>query len=169
MEKIRLRGQYSNRFVLVDDADFPHLSKFRWYGHTGKRDLTVYAATSRGAINGGHILMHRLLFGLQKGDNVRLDHIDGNGLNNQKYNLRVATYVQNGSNRRGPESISTSGIRGVSWHKNAKKWRAQIKVRGQVIHLGMFNSIASAINARQIAGEHYHGEFRGKLSSVGYL
>ena len=83
--------------------------------------------------------------------NQEIDHIDGNSLNNCIENLRATTHKQNCENRKGANKNSKSGVKGVSWAKNVKKWRAQIQNNGKVKNLGYYKNIEDAIAARIVA------------------
>jgi hypothetical protein len=86
------------------------------------------------------------------------DHIDGNGLNNRRSNLRVATPHQNNANQ--PlRKDSGSGLKGVSWKKANRKWQAKIRVNRQDIHLGLFSDTEEAHRAYCEAARKYFGEF----------
>lgn len=87
-----------------------------------------------------------------------VDHIDGNGLNNTRVNLRVANSTENARNTR-LRKDNTSGFKGVTWHKKNRKWRAVIKVDGGQKHLGMFDTLEAAYAAYCKAALHYFGEF----------
>ena len=87
-----------------------------------------------------------------------VDHIDHNGLNNQKYNLRIATHSQNCQNRR-PCKNSSSKYRGVCWHKKNKKWTAHIKIDKKTIYLGIFESEEDAAMAYDAKAKELHGEW----------
>jgi len=93
--------------------------------------------------------MHHLILPRKKG--LITDHINGDKLDNRKCNLRYATYQENNRNRR--------NVRGYSWHKNYKKWYAQIKVNKKNIYLGCFITEKDAKNTYQEAREKYFGEF----------
>ena len=83
-----------------------------------------------------------------------LDHIDRNPINDSIENLRPTSPMYNMRNK----SIhinNTSGITGVSWNKNSKKWESNIKIKGKKIHLGLFTNIESAIKARKEAEIKY--------------
>lgn len=88
----------------------------------------------------------------------RIDHKDGDTLNNRALNLRPATHNQNMHNSKIPAS-NTSGYKGVSWHKTNKKWAANIKVNGRKIHVGYFLTPEAAFEARNSAADTLHGDF----------
>ena len=77
-----------------------------------------------------------------------IDHIDLNPLNNCRNNLRIATSSQNKMNRLAPVN-NTSGFKGVSWSKNAKKWAAYINIDGKRHYLGLFITAELAYKQRR--------------------
>ena len=87
-----------------------------------------------------------------------IDHINGNPSDNRISNLRPATLSKNQQNSKIPKS-NTSGIKGVSWHKATKKWRATLNINGKLKHLGVFDDIKSAELIVREARIKYHGEF----------
>lgn len=87
-----------------------------------------------------------------------VDHIDGNGLNNQRSNLRLCTASQNTINRNIPRN-NTTGVKGVVLRKSKNRYMAQIGVSGKVIYLGMFKTLHEAAGARKLAEIKYHGDF----------
>ena len=110
-------------------------------------------------VDGKKYRAHRIIFLMHRGylpDEI--DHIDGNGLNNDVENLRAATRSQNGSNR-GTQTNNTSGFKGVSWHKTSNKWQAVIKFDGKQRHLGYFDTPDAAHEAYKAAAKRLHGEF----------
>ena len=115
----------------------------------------------RSSVNGKSYRVHRLVFLYHHGYMPeQVDHIDGNRTNNRIENLREATSAQNNQNRK---VTSKSGIKGVVWHKQSKKWVASICLNRKSIHLGSFLSIEEAAlvanRARQLAhGEFYRGQ-----------
>ncbi len=100
--------------------------------------------------------MHRQLLCAGKGEEV--DHIDGNGLNNQRSNLRIATRAQNAHNTRRPKT-NTSGHKGVYWSKCAKSWCAMICSNGKRKYLGLFDNVDEAGKAYEMEARLNHGEF----------
>ena len=140
--------------VLVDDEDYESLSQYKW------GQLKSYGVTyaRRGArINGKRatILMHRVIMNASEGQEV--DHKDGNGLNNQKSNLRLATVGENRNNR-GIKSNNTTGYKGVRPSSNGG-WKAKITCEGKTYHLGTHDTPEDAARAYNEAAIEHHGEF----------
>jgi hypothetical protein len=118
--------------ALVSDEDFEALSQSNWYAK--KEGRTYYAyKTER---------MHSLILRAPCG--LKIDHIDGNGLNNQRSNLRVVTHRENCQNKHAPKS---SIYPGVSWRKEREKWAAKISIGGKGKHLGTFDKEIDAAQA----------------------
>lgn len=107
------------------------------------------------------IYLHRFILGAPGG--LVIDHIDGNGLNNCRANLRVVTIAQNSQNRKGASRRNkTSGIRGVSWDQSRQKWRATVAIsengKPKQLYLGRFSTIEEAAVAA-VAGRRKHLPF----------
>jgi len=155
--------------ALVDDSDYKALSQHKWQAH--KRPSGAWYAV-RG-IRDKHrergknitIYMHREILGISDNTKLRGDHRDRNGLNNQRFNLRICTQSQNLSNKV-PRKSKTSRFKGVSFHKIGKEWKAQIQVNNRSIHLGLFKNEEDAALAYHKASEKYYGEFAYHLSST---
>lgn len=158
MRLIQLTKGY---FAQVDDEDFEALNKFEWRLSNPNRSMYAvrddYSKIKRGG-NGKTkiVLMHREIMGDIGGQII--DHIDGNGLNCQKSNLRIANRSQNGANRKSSKS-STSKYLGVSLCKDSRKWRAQITYNKKTISLGRFIMEIDAAKKYNEAAIMYHGEF----------
>jgi len=106
-------------------------------------------------------LVHRLIayaFIPNPESKEMVDHHDGNPANNSLENLRWATHGENMRNQR-LSSGNTSGVKGVSWYKLRSKWRAQIKIDGKTIHLGLFDSLEEATTVRQAKAAELFGVF----------
>ena len=97
---------------------------------------------------------HRLAFFIMTGEwpSCEVDHIDGNGCNNQWTNLRDVDGTTNRRNQR-RMITNTSGHTGVYWHVRKLKWEAKIGVNGEFVNLGYFDLIDDAIAARQLAND----------------
>jgi len=137
--------------VMVSDEDYDYLSQFHWQAD---KDNTVNGGT--GIIGKKRALMHRIIMKAPR--HLEVDHIDGNRLNNRRSNLRLCTSSQNKMNR-GIRKDTKSGYKGVSWHKQRKKWTARIKAEGKYKHLGLFENIKDAVIAYNEASIKYHKEF----------
>lgn len=143
------RGKYA----LVDAADYAHLMQWRWHAQRNGRDW--YAVRTAKAPERGAIRMHRVIMAAPA--LMFVDHIDGDGLNNTRSNLRLATSEQNARNRR--MSIKKRGVKGVYWHKRIGKWQASIMVDKKSSHLGYFDTQEDAAAAYDAAATELHGEF----------
>jgi hypothetical protein len=144
------------KIALVDDEDFEELNKYLWSA-IRKRKI-FYAIRTVLKADGGHmnIEMHQQI--LEVSDGLKVDHINGNGLDNRRCNLRPCTNSQNLCNR-GRTRNNTSGYKGVSWDKRAHKWEASIGVDGKHKHLGRFDSREDAARAYNEAAKRLHGNF----------
>lgn len=153
MRKIKLT---QNKFALVSDRDYYKLNKFKWYPDKGTN--TFYVVRNSKDIFGKHlkVRMHHDILGKFVGKEI--DHKDGNGLNNQRSNLRICSHSENQHNRN-KYKCNTSGYKGVSWHKGKSKWSAQIRMSGVLIHLGDYTSKLKAYKAYCEACRKYHGKF----------
>ena len=143
MKEIQLS---QGKVALVDDEEFESLNQYKW--HAQKNRNIFYAVRNKGVAGKRAIqYMHVVIMG-RKG----VDHIDRNGLNNQRNNLRFCTQSENCMNRSKGENC-TSIYKGVCFHKQHKKWITKIHINGQDIHLGLFNTeveAAKAYNAKAI-------------------
>lgn len=143
-------------FALVDDADYEALSRFKWYADHDRR--TWYAVRMSPRPNRRVTYMHRVILGTPRG--LHTDHADGNGLNNQRSNIRIVTPAQNSCNiTRKRRSKTSSRYRGVHWLAARGCWRAVIRSRGVSLQLGHFSSeieAALAYNAAGLARDPVH-------------
>lgn len=144
-------------YAMVDDEDFEWLNQWSWQSAKGRNTFYV-----RGRINGEMTSMHRTIMKLSKGDPLFVDHIDLNGLNNQRENLRIVTHSQNARNRR---AWGKSSYLGVSYQH---PWTAGISVDGRTIKLGRFATEIEAAQAYNEAAIKYHGEF-ARLNQISPL
>jgi hypothetical protein len=102
---------------------------------------------------------HRLIFLLHHGWlPEEVDHIDGDPANNRIENLRAATHAQNQWNS-ARRCDNTSGVKGVCWYPQTRKWTAQIRANGKRKRLGYYPTIEAAAEAIRTAQKHLHGEF----------
>lgn len=145
--------------ALVDDEDYDWLNQWKWYAL--KDSHTWYAIRAIRNIGPGHrqksLKMHRVILGITD-PSIKGDHKDGNGLNNQRSNLRIANNAQNVRNSR--LKPNQTGYRGVYLTKRKKNpYKSSIMVLGKYIQLGVFPNIIDAAKAYDNAARLYHGEF----------
>ena len=142
--------------TLVDDKDYEELSKYKWHARLNGR--VWYALHSRRENGKVHkILMHRLIMAAPQG--LQVDHIDGDGLNNQRRNLRLVNSSQNQWNRTNKRRDTSSQFKGVTFHKSSGLWEARIRVYGIRRELGYFNDEVDAARAYNDAARELFGEF----------
>ena len=143
--------------AIVDEEDYSRLIAMgSWYAkmsHAGSR--TLYAARKK---NGARSLvyMHRVI--LNAPSHLQVDHINGNGLDNRKSNIRLCAQADNLRNR-GANKHSSSKFKGVVWDKQHNKWRAQIGSKGKTLFLGCFEDQAKAARAYDAQARELHGDF----------
>lgn len=110
-------------------------------------------------LNGKSHRVHRIIFAMHHGYlPEEVDHINGNKSDNRVENLRAATTSQNGMNK-GVSSANRSGVKGVSWNKNDRQWKARVCVSGVEKYIGGFKDKNSAEAAVISARNQLHGEF----------
>lgn len=160
MKTIPLSGKVGAGLVaLVDDEDYELVSRWSWRLKV-KKGKYFYARAARWR-NGmdTDILMHTLL--LSPPPEMFVDHVDGNGLNNQRSNLRLATNAQNQANQNARQG-GTSRFKGVYYdrhHKGQKPWRARITKAGRKYSLGRFATEEEAARSYDAAAKEIFKEF----------
>ena len=151
MKKIKLTKGYQ---AIVDNEDFDWLNKWKWcakVGHWG-----VYAIRrpwNKESKDYNWVYMHREVNKTPKG--LFTDHINGNGLDNRKSNLRTVTTQQNAFNTK-KYRTNTSGYRGIYYDDSRGKYRVRIGADYKTVHLGSFKLLKDAIKARKEAEKTYH-------------
>ena len=146
---MKLKTKKGEEF-LIDDEDFSKIKDYKWHIHTGKCKYKYLSSI----IDKKLILLHRLITNCPRGREV--DHINNDGLDNRKCNLRICTHSENIMNSK-RNSRNTTGFKGVSLV--GRKFLAQLVVNKKYIYIGIFNTITSATRAYNNAAIKYHGEF----------
>ena len=151
---MKLINLTKNKFTIVDDEDFDRVSQYKWYAN--KNGYFYYAI--RTVIDQDrqyNLYMHRFILDAKRGDII--DHINGNGLDNRRLNLRFCNKMQNGQNRF--NTYGFSKFRGVSWRKDRNRWRSYIVVNGKQKSLGHYVDEIDAAKEYDKAAIKYFGEY----------
>jgi len=146
-----LSKTHGSHIAIVDDIDYKRLKCFKTmkWSIVKKRNNLIYFQKR---LPGNKLVeLHRWIMQPKKGEYV--DHIDGNTLDNRRCNLRICTNAANLRNGVHIRPNNTSGVTGVWKHRN--KWIAEIKVNYKKIHLGTFNTLKEAAQARKQAEKKY--------------
>jgi DNA-binding protein H-NS len=131
--------------AIVDDEDYDRARVHSWRRNAGGYVVSDVVG-----------LMHRFI--MEPPDDVRLDHVNGDGCDNRRGNLRHATLFQNQYNR-AKTRTNTSGFKGVSWNAGWAKWVARVSVDGKQSLIGGYDTPQAADAAYRAAAKHLHGEF----------
>lgn len=148
--------------VLYDDDDHELICKHTWTLNFKSQNQKYVYTTFR--TNGivQQLKMHHLICPIS--NNLVVDHIDGNGLNNRRDNLRLATQRQNICNK-SIQRNNTTGYKGVHFHKKAKKYTVSFKINGRSLYGGIFVNIIEAAKRYNELAIKYYGEF-AKLNPI---
>jgi len=139
-----------------EDKRIPAGKAAGWLGKTGYMVVGVKIAGKR-----LHFFQHRIIWYIATGNDPldsRIDHIDGNPLNNKFQNLRMASQAENGQNAK-KRCDNSSGYKGVNWCKRHNKWAAKIGANNHRKHLGYYPTPELAHMAYCKAAAELHGEF----------
>lgn len=155
------------KMALVDDADYEELSKKKWWFRNVRSEKRVGYAC-RSVRIGGHkrsVMMHRQVLGLGWDTSIQVDHIDGNGLNNQRSNLRVCDNSKNHMNQ-GVLKNNTTGYTGIYLDRRNNRFYVYINVNKKRHSCRSFKTFEEAKQARINAEIEHFGEFRRKQSEI---
>lgn len=146
------------RVAIVDDVDFD------WLSDTGPWSAQRGVAGVWYAIQGRGSALHRTILGAPRG--VRVDHVNGDGLDNRRANLRLAGNTGNARNRAKSTTRPTSSrFKGVTWEARRLRWMAYITVNNRFVWLGRFTDEVEAARAYDSAAQERFGEF-ARLNGV---
>lgn len=162
----------SQGYMTVVDAVDGDLALLSWTAQITRHGV-VYARRNIYHRHGSRKqFLHRVILERELGraipSNLLTDHKDGNGLNNRRSNLRLATHRQNGANHK-PSSNNTSGVTGVHWFKATQKWQAYIQYRNKRRGLGYYDDFDEAVAVRQRAEAEMFGDFAPAVSRGGLI
>jgi hypothetical protein len=149
-ENMKLIKLSNGKNVKVDDEDYASLSKYKWHYSGGYAVRWIKKGTV------GDILMHREIISTPKG--AETDHIDHDGLNNCKNNLRICNNHENQANAN-LRSDNTSGFKGVNFKKSSNKWQANIRNMGIKIFIGLYLTSEEAALAYDKKAKVLFGSF----------
>ena len=146
------------KYALIDERDYERFSKYQW---TTKKDgknfyIIRYYKDKHNGKNRMMRMHHEII---KPGEGMVIDHINKNGIDNRRENLRQATYAQNICNRNKISTPTTSRHKGVYFDRTAKKFRAQICINRRKKHLGYFLNETEAAKAYDKAAKKLHKEF----------
>ena len=147
----------NDRVFLFDLDDYEKIKVYTWYQSQNGYFRTGIKENDEWK----QIQMHRLIMNVLD-EKVLIDHINGDRFDNRKINLRYANYSQNMHNSYASKR-NTSGIRGVSFDTDTKRWRSRLNINGNRIDLGSFAEFGEAVKARLNAEIEYYGEYRKSL------
>ena len=146
------------KVAIVDDRDYRWLSQYKWHAQKSGKRPGLYYAVRNATINKRRktIQMHREI--MNPPDGFEIDHRNNNALDNRRLNMRTCTRAQNMANSRAQKGKS-SAFKGVSFHKEYRKWRGRITHLGKDLHLGFFRSQVRAAKAYDDRAKELFGEF----------
>jgi hypothetical protein len=150
-------------FALVDDEDYEALSKLKWYAFKSNNVIYARHVIIRKDLK-KWVFMHRMIMG-DEDQELIFDHKNGDGLDNQRHNLRPCARFENNRNNR-ISKRNKSGFKGVRWYRDCPKpWISSIMINRKALHLGVFSNPEDAARAYNEAAKKHHGEF-AKLNDV---
>lgn len=148
--------------AIVDDKDYKKINKYKWHALVQPKTtrISIYACRkdySKGYKNPIYIRMHRMI--MNPPSNMQVDHINNDGLDNRRINLRIVTNQQNSWNK---IQRNKSGFKGVSYMpyvRGSKFYNAKIHFDGKTHSLGYYLTAREAAIAYNKAATEHFGEF----------
>ena len=154
------RGYYA----IIDAEDAPLVEGVSWRAKPGNTGIIYAARDCRdGSGNWTVVRMHRVILGAK--DKTLVDHLDHDGLNNRRNNIRLCSHSENNQNAR-KRIKGSSKYKGIYWKERDKKWYARIMLNGKRIFLGSYDTEDEAHKAYCKASRDLHKEFGCTASDI---
>lgn len=147
------RGKYA----VMDLMDWEKIQGYSWSAYRSKSGVEYARGFKQVAGKRDDPALHQVLLG-DPPSGFTIGHLDGDGLNCRRKNIKFLTFQQNAQGPRRKGAGASSKFRGVSWNKNSKNWRASIYIEKRVMHLGSFSGEIKAALAYDTAARKYFGE-----------
>jgi hypothetical protein len=141
---------------IIDPIDFEMTKKYKWSSSDFQYVRRIGKDSSG---NKERIFLHRSILGLTKHTKQVVDHINGDGLDNRRCNLRIVTQHQNCMNHQTNKN-NKSGVNGIYYLAVNNTWKVKITINHKVINLGSFKDFGKACKVRKEAEEKYYGEYK---------
>ena len=147
------------KFAIVDPEDYERLAKYKWFAVGYERSFYAMrmVKAKAGRVKQKSVRMHRAVLDVPEGKFI--DHINHNGLDNRKANLRIVTRGENSWNKRKQRGNYSSQYKGVTWLKRSGKWQARIVCKGTSIFIGQFDDEKAAARAYDARAAELFGEY----------
>jgi hypothetical protein len=141
----------------VDEADYGWLKAYTWCVVKTADKTPKWYAKAWIPEKKKMAYMHRMIMGDTE---LKVDHKNGDGLDNRRENLRYVNNYQHAQNSR--RKLGKSGVLGVYWNRYTNRWRAEIRCNGKKWRIGWFKTLEEAREAREKAMKELHGEYAVK-------
>lgn len=144
------------KICIIDTKDLQQISGYKWHAKKDGKTWYVTNTVRTSTHTWRTVLMHRLILGIHQDDCLQIDHINHNGLDNRRDNLRIVTNIRNLHNLSGKRQWrcgkkNTSDYPGVCWDRIRGQWKSAIRYNKQPIHLGYFQHEKQAAVIYQLA------------------
>lgn len=154
MKRIKLT---QNKYALVDDEDYEQINQYKWQIHYVGRNCYARGNLQKVNREWKKQYMHRLIMNCP--EELQIDHINHNGIDNRKRNLRICTQSQNNRSQRSWQKKTSSKYKGVCWNNYSGKWKTQIRLNNKEIHIGYYANEINAALAYDKKAEELFGKF----------